>query len=80
MNAKEANQLAKTAKESAHKKQLDYILAVIETAAIKGNFSVYYDNSILESVRNELTQQGFKVGATNSHINEYSTQISWNDV
>lgn len=77
MNAKEARQKALEKNTDEISSQYAQIIILIEKAAAKGEYSLSYYDSIKEDVRKKLTEDGYEVGVTQSHMNELYTKIKW---
>ena len=78
MKASEARKVASDFNLNEDNSQFSEILSRIKKASEQGKFEIwYYEESIIDIVRNKLTSLGYEVGATQFERNETLTQIKW---
>lgn len=73
MTAQEARQNAKEYNTG----QLEPIMSIIKKSAEKGEFFIWYYESLKKGTREGLEYLGYTVGPTQFERNETLTKISW---
>jgi len=73
MNAKEAREKSKLLNSG----QLEDVISVIKKATEKGEYFCWYYQVFKDGIREQLTDLGYTVDATQFERNETMTRISW---
>ena len=77
MNAKQAKEKALEVNTQNDLLQYAQIILMISNAANKGEYEIWYYESIKADVKEKLISDGYNVGKTQFEINETMTKISW---
>ena len=77
MNAKQAKEKALEVNTQNDLLQYAQIILMISNAANKGEYEIWYYESIKADVKEKLISDGYNVGKTQFERNETMTKISW---
>lgn len=77
MNAQKARELAGSMDKTESGNQYRKIISLIKGEAKKGNYEMFFYDTIMPDAKKKLIADGYKIGATQWDRNEPLTKITW---